>query len=229
MEPNTPVRSSHDIVTLRNPDDEDFTFEYDRSRGNYPYTMKAGGVSRFPRFLADHAVKKLIDRILDKRKVKLNNEPARAELREMIFVEEEIFQQAPQEAEAIKLHKEVDALNRPSDLDKVLARTKEKEKATEQPSVPVPAPPPAEELPKEEEKFAGLDDRKEAKKAGFVGPTVDTTKEIPVTASAPKPTRLQVLKFAEDKMGLTLDKKTMSKFDKMTDDQLIAEVQYPIE
>ena len=221
METTTPVRSTHDIITLRNLDDEDFTFDYDRSRGNYPYSIKAGAVGRFPRFLADHAIKKLIDKILDKRRVKLNNEPARAELREMIFVEEEIFQQAPQDTETIRLHKEVEELNKPSDLEQVLSRNKSKEKATEPPVTP--SPPVETELPKEEEKFAGLE------KEEVVGSTVDTTEEISPVSPKAKPTRLEVLKFAEDKMGLTLDKKTMEKFDKMTDDQLITEIQYPLE
>ena len=225
MEPTTPVRSSHDIVTLRNVDEEDFHFEYDRSRGNYPYVIKAGSVARYPRFLADHALRKLIDKILDKQRIKLNNEPARAELRERIFVEEEVFQQAPVDSEAERLRKEVESLNKPSDLDKVLSRSKGQQKVVE-PELPLP-----KEEPKEEaEAFAGLDDEKKAKKAGLAGGTVDTT-EPPKTESKPKakPDRLTILKYAEDKLKLTLDAKTMVKLDKMSDDQLIEEFQYPLD
>lgn len=226
MEPNTSVRSQHDIITLRNIDEEDFNFEYDRSRGNYPYVIKAGGVARYPRFLADHAMKKLIDKILDRQKIKLNNEPARAELRERIFVEEEVFQQVPQQTEADKLRRDVDILNKPSDLEAVLLRNATKLKSTE-PAPPAPAPK-EEKAQEEPESFAGLDDEKAARKAGMAGATVDTTDDgKPI--SVVKPDRLKVLKYAEDKLGLTLDRKTMSKLDKMSDDELIKEFQYPIE
>ena len=58
-----------DTVSIQNIDDEDFIFEYDKSKGNYPYIIPAGQVKRFPRFLAEHAVKHLIDKILNKIKL----------------------------------------------------------------------------------------------------------------------------------------------------------------
>lgn len=222
-----PSRSQHDIITLRNIDDQDFTFEYDRSRGNYPYVMKAGEISRYPRFLAEHALKKLIDKILDKQKVKLNNEPARAELRERIFVEEEVFQHTPQNSESEKLRKEVENLNKPSDLESILTRNAAKEKAAK-PTLVTPTNPVKDEDEVETEKFAGLEDERVAKKAGMAGETVDTTEEVPVKNSV-KPTRQQLLSYGENKLGLTLDKKTMARIDKLTDDQLIEEFQFPVD
>ena len=137
MEPQTtqPLRSQHDIVSLQNIDDEDFIFEFDSSRGNYPYTIKAGTVARFPRFLADLALKHLIDKLLNKQKIKTNNEAARANLRDKIFIGEEVFQQGPQEGEAERLRQEVEALNAPSDLDKVLSRAKTNAPEAELPAV----------------------------------------------------------------------------------------------
>jgi len=144
-----PLRSSHDIVSLKNPDSEDFIFEFDSSRGNYPYTIKAGSIARFPRFLADHALKHLIDKLLNKQKIKTNNEAARANLRDKIFIGEEVFQQGPNESEAERLKREVDSLNQPSDLDRVLSRAKTN------------APEPDEgKLPIIDEKIEGIEDKK---------------------------------------------------------------------
>lgn len=199
-----PLRSSHDIVTLNNIDSEDFVFEYDKSRGNYPYTIKAGSIARLPRFLAEHALKHLIDKLLNKRKIKTNNEAARADLRDQIYVNEEVFQQAPQESDAERTRKEIEALNRPSDLDKVLNRAKintpELEHNTE------------EELPVVEDE-----------------PEIE---ETPVVKA--KPTRNELFAFAE-KQGLVLDtpdkdgKTLRDTYTKMSIDEVIKELDYPIE
>src|SRR4030042_1879570 len=226
METSNPIRSLHDIITLNNIDDKDFSFEYDRSRGSYPYTIKAGAVARFPRFLANHAMKKLIDKILNDKHIKLNNEPARQELRERIFVSEEVFQHSPEQTEAERTKREVEELNKPSDLEKILS----KHKVPETPISPSTTVIPSEEEPrKEDEKVAGLEDDKRARKEGFVAGTVDTT-EKPVVSTTPKqaPTRFEVLKYAEDKLGVILDKKFMEKADKMSDKELIKELNYPL-
>src|SRR3990167_6814495 len=112
--------ATYDIVAIQNIDDEDFVFEYDRSRGNYPHVIPAGQVKRFPRFLAEHAVKHLIDKILNKRKERTNNDPLRQALAEQIVINEEVLQQPPVKSEAERLKETVDNLNRPSELELVL-------------------------------------------------------------------------------------------------------------
>jgi hypothetical protein len=123
MEPKF-TRSLHDIITIKNTDEEDFTFEYDRSRGNYPYTIKAGEIKRFPRFLADHAVKHLINKILHKKNIRVDNEAARAAEASEIYIGEEMFQQTPEENVADLTRKTVEELNKPSDLENVIAKAK---------------------------------------------------------------------------------------------------------
>src|SRR3990167_5059351 len=118
--------SPHDIITIQNTDNEDFEFFYDRASGNYPYTIKAGEIKRFPRFLATHCIKHLIDKIMNKRQQKTSNETIRQTLADKIIVEEEVFQQAPVLSEADITKREVDRLNRPSDLDRLLDKRKEK-------------------------------------------------------------------------------------------------------
>jgi hypothetical protein len=222
MEPQY-IRSQHDVVTLRNIDTDDFTFEFDRSRGNYPYTIKAGELGRFPRFLAEHCMKKLIDKILNKQKIKTNNEAARAAVRAEIFVEEEVFQQETPDSPAVRLHKEVESLNKPSDLEKVLSKNKSKEPVK-------PAEP--EVTPENKDEFEGLEDEKAAKKAGFVGATVDTTVDTPKQPEVKaKPTREELYTYAA-KIGMVLDEKdksgftTRQKLDKLKIDDLIKELQY---
>src|SRR3990167_4184224 len=119
--------SQHNIVTLLNIDDEDFTFDYAKSEGGPSYVMPTGKPSRFPKFLAEHALKHLIDKILTKREMKTNNEVERAKLAAQIIIEEESFaagQVQPTEAERTK--QEVERLNRPSELEEVLTRFRAK-------------------------------------------------------------------------------------------------------
>ena len=124
MNPNNPY-AQHDIITIQNIDDEDFVFEYDRASGNWPYTVPAGEIRRFPRFLAQHAVKHLIDKILTKRDVKINNVQARQELASQIVVQEETFQQAPRMSDAERQQGEIDKLNKPSDLEGILGKKRQ--------------------------------------------------------------------------------------------------------
>lgn len=138
MEITTSTRSLHDIITIQNTDDEDFTFEYDRSRGNYPYTIKAGEVKRFPRFLADHAVKHLIDKLLHKKNIRVDNEAARAAETSKIYIGEEVFQQSPVESESDSIKKRVEELNKPSDLENIIAKAKSKAPALEKAETEVP-------------------------------------------------------------------------------------------
>lgn len=226
-----PIRSLHDIVTLKNVDDEDFTFEYDRSRGNYPYTIKAGAVARFPRFLADHAIKHLTDKVLTKAKIKTNNEAARADVVAKIFVGEEVFQYKPEEGEAEKVRRTVEELNKPSDLENIIARASAHAPKAE---------------PVKEEVIVGQQPITEPISTSGVSftPTVpeeikvETIKEEPIqveTVSKPVskvlPTRTELMTYAKEQ-GLVLDEpdqkgKTLRQiFSKLTIPQVMKELQY---
>ena len=209
-----PQIANYDIVAIQNIDDEDFVFEYDRSRGNFPHIIPAGQVKRFPRFLAEHAVKHLIDKILTKRKERTSNEPLRQALAEQIVIDEEVLAQPPVKSEAERLKETVDSLNRPSELELVLKKhrgeTKEQINTT----------PPVQDTPVPDEKFAGL------------GPTVDTTdSEIPpvVEEVKPMPTRQEILDYAKNKQGMTFTDEIQKKLDKMKVPELLQELGDPRE
>ena len=211
---DTPQISHYDVVALQNIDDEDFVFEYDRSRGNYPYMIPAGQIKRFPRFLAEHALKHLIDKILTKRKEKTSNGNLRQALASEIVINEEVFQKPVVENEADKMRKEIDRMNQPSELESIL----KKQRAADN-QEPLPNPPP-DAVKVEEEKFAGL------------GPTIDTT-EKPVEEVKEEvkalPTRREIYGYATGKLGMTLDEKTKKEWDKMKVEELLKNVGDPRE
>ena len=71
-----------DILVFCNIDKEDFTFKFD---GN-PYTIKAGDTRFFPRFLAGHGAKHLIDKILNRQEKKTSLDNLREELGNQIIL-----------------------------------------------------------------------------------------------------------------------------------------------
>jgi len=105
---NQPLTQLYDTVAIKNIDDEDFIFEYGRSEVNHPYVIPAGQIKRFPRFLAEHAVKHLIDKLLNKRKERTNNPVLRQSLAEEIVIAEEVLQQPPVKSEADILKERVE-------------------------------------------------------------------------------------------------------------------------
>ena len=92
--------SQHDIITIQNILPVDFSFSYAKSEGGRTYTIPAGATMMFPRFLAAHAVKHMIDAVLTNSKVKTNNEVARIEAAEKIIVHEETYSQPASPSEA---------------------------------------------------------------------------------------------------------------------------------
>ena len=210
---DTPQISHYDVVAIQNVDDEDFVFEYDRSRGNYPYVIPAGQIKRFPRFLAEHALKHLIDKILTKQKVKTSNEPMRQNLASQIVINEEVFQRPMVESESDKMRKEIDRMNEPSELESILKKQRGADKQEHPPN------PPPDTAKVEEEKFAGL------------GPTIDTTEkpvEIKEEVKA-VPSRNEIYAYAQSKLGMTLDEKTKKEWDKMKVPELLKNVGDPRE
>lgn len=234
-------RSQHDIITIRNIDNEDFTFEYGRSEGNYPYTIKVGETARYPRFLAEHAVKHLIDKILNKQKTKTNNAIARQQLADQIVMSEDVFQRRPQLSEAERLRHEVEELNQPSDLDLVLDRVKKNAEATipkKESEIPTDTPTPT---PPQEEKFEEIEKDKLQKPKEPVQPE-ETPKPTPTVVSPEPtatdsdekpealtlPTRQQLYEYAVNTIKIELTPDTRKAFDKMSITKLVKELDYPI-
>ena len=69
--PKASKTNPQDVIVFCNIDKTDFTFKFD---GN-PYTVKAGETRFFPRFLARHGAKHLVNKMLNERdqKTSLNN------------------------------------------------------------------------------------------------------------------------------------------------------------
>jgi len=213
------------IVTLHNIDDEDFVFEYNKSEGNSPYVMPCGEVARYPKFLADHALKHLIDKILTKKGVKTNNEIARTEVANQIVIGAESIRGEPKPTEVERLRKEVEELNKSSTLDAILARRKaEKEEKKEETPVETPARP--EDVT---EKFEGLEKNEVDEKLDEIKKVEEEAKKV-----MPMPTRTELLDYAA-KQNLVLDEpnkegKTLRQiYTTMKISDLVAELQYPLD
>ena len=195
--------SDYDIIAIQNITDDDFVFEYDKSAGNPPYVIPANTVRRFPRFLADHGLKHLIDYILTKRKMKTNNQTERDQLASQIVVSEETFQSPDQKSEVEKRQELVENMNRPSDLDRLI----QKHKAKAPVNPPEVIPPTALPEDKDEENFEGLEKPKEEVKA--------------------VPTRKQIYDYAEKTLKMTIDDATKKKLDRFKIEDLLKELGDP--
>lgn len=199
-----------DQVAIHNIDDEDFVFQYDASRGGSPYVIPAGEVKRLPKFLAKHALKHLIDKILNKRNIRVNHEPARQDLMEQIVVGEEKFDLPAPKTMEEQTRDVVADMNRQSDLDRILEKRRKEEKKAEE-SLPTPEPKPE---PEPEEEFAGL------KKA---------PKEEPKKEVRPMPTRKEIYKYANNTLKMTIEGDEKKKFDKMSVSELLEAIGDPRE
>jgi len=215
------VFSNYDVIAIQNIDTEDFTFEYGKSEGNYPYTIPAGEVKRFPRFLAEHAVKHLIDKMLNKDDKRTNDMPARQDLANRIVIDEEVFQQGPIKTEADVQREEVERLNKPSDLDDIIGKMRAKEPTT------VNADQPMEQPVEPTETFEGLTAPGEEPLKGDELDTTDDIPEVPVEVKA-VPTRNEIYAYGR-KQGLVIAEKEQKVFDKMKVEDLLKEVGDPRE
>lgn len=231
----------YDIISLHNIDNEPFTFEYGKSEGNPPHTIPAGEVRRYPRFLAKHALKHLINKLLNKKGEKTNHPVLREELANQIVVGEEGYHQEKVLTEAEKTTLQVEKLNKPSDLEAILtkhraqAKRKKEEEKKQAVTPETPAP------PKETEKFEGLELEKrgvpilEDKKAPEVkepvgppppaSPTPSPAKEE--KTALPVPTKKEIYQYARTKMGMTIDEKDQKVYDKMSVSMLLTELGDP--
>jgi len=133
----------YNIVTIQNIDNEPFEFAHNST----PYLLLAGEVKNFPKFIADLAVKHLIDRMLEKQDhtgKSMANAALRAELASKIVRREEKYTRPenPSDAEVVA------NMNPKSDLDKALEKQPEGKDDTE--------------------KFEGLKQPKISTKAGLI-------------------------------------------------------------
>lgn len=114
----TDGKDLYNSVTIKNIDDEDFIFRVNKT----PYLLEAGSVRSFPKFIATLGVKHLIDKILNKEDTKTNDKNKRAELASRIVIGERKFDKP----EAPTLKETIDELNKPSDLENILAENKKR-------------------------------------------------------------------------------------------------------
>jgi len=206
------ITSQHDIITIKNILPVDFSFSYAKSEGGRTYTILAGATMMFPRFLAAHAVKHMIDAVLTNDKVKTNNELARIEAAEKIIVHEETYSQPTTPSETDRLNQRVEELNKPTDLENILAKRNKKpaEAAAAvgaQPDMQLPdqpkpqlesVTPPVAPIRKDK-KFAGLKAGAKLKEA--VDEQIQATKE-----AAKKPLTKDILRnFAIHTLKLNID------------------------
>jgi len=213
------TNSIHDTITLLNIDDEAFSFEFNRAEGNPSYTIQPGQTVRYPRFLAEHALKHLTDRILNKRKQKTNNLELRNALAEQIIVGEEVLHGEPELTEADKLAKRLEEMNK-SPLEAILAKRRKdkKKKVAEVIDEKNPAP-------VEEEKFDGLDEIKKDEE--------EVEQKAKPSIKVARPTKKELFEYAE-KQNLVLDEKykdgttLRGKLDKMNIDEIVKELDYPL-
>jgi len=76
------TKNPQDVIVFCNIHKQDFTFNFD---GN-PYTIKSGETRFFPRFLAIHGAKHLIDKILNEQKQKTSLDNLRQKLGKQILL-----------------------------------------------------------------------------------------------------------------------------------------------
>lgn len=229
----TEADSIYNIVTLKNIDDEDFEFAVNSS----PYFISANEVRNFPKFMAQYAVKHLIDKILNKRGIATNNVAKREELAGQIVINEEVFARPKALSENERNREMVDKYNKPSDIDEILKKRREALRAATPATDVADIPPtpdaviptnipartdvPVIEPPTEE--FAGL-------KTKPVETNEDGASKLPAQVGVPN--RAALIAYAQNVLGLDLDKEskigkeTMDKFDAMSDEELAKELDY---
>lgn len=243
QERNKMKPSPYDAVTIKNVDDEDFTFVYDKVKGYYPHTIKAREIKTLPRFLAVHAVKHLVDKILIKRKVRVSNLPARQNLAEMIVIHEEVLQQDPIKSEAEKMQEDINRMNAPSELDSILKKRRENGEplpedmsdideiiGTKKSQSPLEETKPEPvEVPKTVEKKEVFEQLEEEEKEVEEDSVISEQKKPVENKAVNLPTKDELKNYAVEEVGMTMDDKLKVKFDNMSEAELVKELQYPLE
>lgn len=211
----------YNMVTIKNPLNEDFIFGYDNkgkvlvykdSEGNKirernpqynekgNYLIRAGETRNFPKFIAQVAVKHLIDKILLKRDNKgtlLTNKGERDRIAGLIIVKEEQFER-PTIPTDMQI---VEQMNVESDLDRVLQKNKDRQKEAA-PNAEVKVP---------DEQFDGLDESSgevvadPAPQENAV--TVEEPTKIDGDAVAGLPSREKMMGYAVNDLKIDLESK----------------------
>ena len=195
------------IVSIKNIDTENFSFAYNKR----PYQIAAGEVRRFPKFLAEHCMKHLIDHLLNKKEIQTNHPTERASLAEQIYISEEKFEAPPVKNEDEVVAEQVEKLNRPTDLENILSKKREEIDATAT----------IEEVSQED--FEGLKPTPPPATI-IVGEKGGEAKTEPIKA----PTKEDIKTYVINEMKLKFDKNMEEEFAKKSIPQLIKTFTYPI-
>jgi len=212
--------NSYKAVTIQNIDGEDFVFEYNRAAGNPPYLIKTGQTVTYPFFLAKHAVKHLINKILNKRDISTNNSAARDKLSAQIVVKEEEYNRVDPLNPNQQLKKDIEIMNKSSDLESILGKRKAQAKADK---IAEAKETPKKELPEvdttdDADSFEGLKEEVKTEPKG----------KIPAPVNA-NPTRAEMYTYAKDTLKMDMNKKVLDKLDKMKVSDVATELDYPLD
>lgn len=206
-------QSRYNIVTIKNISKDPFTIRYDESNpvNRYIYTMAPGEVRRLPMFIAQHAVKHLVDQVLNSMDILTSNRPKREEMTSKIVMAEESMRPERQLTPEQQAIEKIDEYNKPSDLE---IHLKKVQQPAEVQLVDAPTPP-TEPAPAQtdapEEEFIGLKDEEPAGEP---------------TQLVNEPTRETLYTYARRNLGLTFDTKTQKRLDAMSIEELVTEFDY---
>lgn len=212
------------IVTIQNIDTEDFHFAYNKR----PYMVAAGEVRRFPKFLAEHCMKHLIDHILNKKDIKTSNVEERSKLATQIYVGEERLDAPPVKNEDEIIAEQVADLNKPSDLENILSKKREEinpigeitegiTSTSGTPSVSFNA------TTASTEEFVGLKDTPPPSEK----PVEESRGEVKAEPNK-APTKEDIRAYVVNDMKLTFDKNMEKEFEEKTVEQLVKTFSYPV-
>lgn len=240
--------SLYNIVTIKNIDNEMFPIRYNTSDpiNAYYYDLQPGEVKHLPTFIANLAVKHLIDRMLNKQKKRINNEDERAALTSRIVLNIEKTEMTRPKSKEQMAIEEAERRRGPSDLDKYLSKGRGEttpEPVTRVPRVapvnttPLPTPP-AENGTQED--FNNPDNLPEdtdeeapsVAKADPQNPATDPTQPV-ITDSVPTdapnmPSREALYGYAKSNLGMVLDEKQTKILDAKSVEELVTELDYPV-
>lgn len=204
----------YSMVTFQNIDTEPFNIEYNLSDPNNAYSavIQPGQVKSLPFFIAKLAIKHLIDAVLTKQKVPINNQHRREELYSKIVIDVDDIQSPVIKSPERQAIDSIDKYNKLSDLDNILARR------AKTPIVPQDDKPTEEKIVTHEEDRTVLKEDKDEPEV-FVG--LKNATPLP-------PTRQQLYDYAHNKLGMELDDKTMTKFEAMGVPELIKELDFEV-
>lgn len=215
-------QSIYNFVTIQNQDTEPFLIEYNVSDllNGFRKELAPQEIITVPKFIADHAVRHMIDQILNRMEKPTNNIALRQEWAGKIVLDEkrvDMPSALTKEQQAIEKSKEY---SRPSDLDTLLQKRNEKP-ADVVVSTPAPLSMGAPVEPATEE-FVGL------KEDRTILP--EDNDDAPVDPAPVEVTREQLMAHATTKMGMNFDgvdgQKTKTALDNMSISELKEELQY---